>query len=143
MQSALVLALLAASAAPVRTAPQPRVDHLLFEVANLDASIQFYRDRLGLRLSSRTHDFATLEAANVQVALWQGHWDWEAPRAPGKKPGVGLYPHLEVKGVAKALEALRAAGVPVVQAPRAYDWGTEAFISDPDGYVWALVELKK
>jgi glyoxalase/bleomycin resistance protein/dioxygenase superfamily protein len=40
---------------PVNTAP--KVDHILLEVSNLDAAIAFYRDILGLRLKSRSHDF--------------------------------------------------------------------------------------
>jgi len=44
---------------PVNTAP--KVDHILLEVSNLEASIAFYRDILGLRLKSRSHDFVMLD----------------------------------------------------------------------------------
>jgi hypothetical protein len=30
-----------------------------------------------------------------------------------------------------------------VQEPCKYNWGTEAFLADPNGYVWALVNSPK
>jgi Glyoxalase/Bleomycin resistance protein/Dioxygenase superfamily len=38
---------------PVHT--PPKIDHILLEVSNLDASIAFYRNLLGLHLKSRSH----------------------------------------------------------------------------------------
>jgi hypothetical protein len=31
----------------------------------------------------------------------------------------------------------------IVQEPRQHGWGTETFVADPDGYMWALVRLAK
>jgi catechol 2,3-dioxygenase-like lactoylglutathione lyase family enzyme len=117
----------------------PKVDHILLEVADLQASITFYRDVIGLRLKTKIGHFATLESENVGVFLWSKRWDWETPRAKGERQGLGMYPHFKVNNVAALVERARKAGCKIVQKPRHYLWGTEAFISDPDGYIWAII----
>jgi lactoylglutathione lyase len=126
---------------PVDTAP--KVDHILLEVSNLDASIAFYRDILGLRLKSRSHDFVMLESNNVGIFLWSARWDWEKPRSNGERQGLGMYPHFSVNDAATVVERAREAGYRIIQEPRKYNWGTEAFIADPDGYTWAFVSPPK
>ena len=126
---------------PVDTAP--KIDHILLEVSNLDASIAFYRDILGLRPKSRSGDFVMLESGNVGVFLWNARWDWEKPRSNGERQGLGMYPHFSVGDAATVVERARKAGYRIIQEPRTYSWGTEAFIADPDGYTWALVSPAK
>jgi catechol 2,3-dioxygenase-like lactoylglutathione lyase family enzyme len=126
---------------PVSTAL--KVDHILLEVSDLTASIAFYRDFLGLRLKFQGKDFVMLDSNNVGVFLWNARWDWEKPRANGERQGLGMYPHFEVNDAAAIVDGARQAGYRIVQEPRKYDWGTEAFIADPDGYTWAFVSRPK
>jgi lactoylglutathione lyase len=121
----------------------PKVDHILLEVSNLDASIAFYRDILGLQLKSRSHDFVMLQSDNVGIFLWSGRWDWEKPRSNDERQGLGIYPHFSVGDAATVVERARQAGYRILQEPRKYNWGTEAFIADPDGYALALVSPPK
>lgn len=139
-----VVALLATSFAagaeqPAVESLPPKVDHILLEVANLDASIAFYRDLLGLKLKSKRGDFATLEAGRTGVDLWSKRWDWEAPRQKGERQGLGIYPHLKVDDVSALVKRARQAGYKIIQEPKWHLYGTEAFIADPDGYIWALI----
>jgi catechol 2,3-dioxygenase-like lactoylglutathione lyase family enzyme len=121
----------------------PKIDHILLEVSNLSASIAFYRDFLGLRLKSQSDWFVMLESGNVGVFLRNSRWNWEKPRQSGEQLGLGMYPHFEVSDAAAMVEKARKAGYRVVQEPRKYDFGTEAFVADPDGYTWALVSPPK
>lgn len=121
----------------------PLVHHILLEVKDLKTSIHFYRDVMGLRLTSQSGDFATLEAQNVGIYLWNRRWDWEKPRQPGERQGLGMYPHFETDDVEALVKKLDQAGYTIIQRPRHYDWGTEAFVADPDGYIWSLVNMKK
>ncbi len=121
----------------------PRVHHILLEVANMEASIAFYRDMMGFRPKSLTDNFSTLGGANVDIYLSTSPWDWKAPRAKDERLGLGMYPHFEVPGVQEYVARLKKAGYKIVQEPREYGWGTEAFVADPDGYTWALVSLPK
>jgi catechol 2,3-dioxygenase-like lactoylglutathione lyase family enzyme len=123
--------------------PAPSVHHILLEVSDLKASISFYRDLIGLHLKSQSSNFVTLESTNVGVYLWSKRWDWEAPRTSGERQGLGIYPHFEIAEVPAIVSRAREAGYRIVQEPRKYDWGTEAFIADPDGYIWALVSFPK
>jgi catechol 2,3-dioxygenase-like lactoylglutathione lyase family enzyme len=121
----------------------PKIDHILLEVSNLTASIAFYRDFLGLRLKSQSDWFVMLESNNVGVFLQNSRWDWEKPRSNGEQLGLGMYPHFEVSDAAATVEKARKAGYRIVQEPRKYDFGTEVFIADPDGYTWAFVSPPK
>jgi len=37
------------------------------------------------------------------------------------------------------MERLRQAGYRIVADAKDYDYGTEGFVADPDGFVWALI----
>jgi hypothetical protein len=80
---------------------------------------------------------------NVGVFLRNSRWDWEKRSGKGEQLGLGIYPHLELSDAAATVEKARKAGYRVVQEPREYDFGTEAFIADPDGYTWAFVSPPK
>jgi predicted enzyme related to lactoylglutathione lyase len=84
-----------------------------------------------------------LESGNVGVFLWNARWDWEKSRSNGERQGPGIYPHFNVEDAAAVAEKARKAGYRVIQEPRTYNWGTEAFIADLDGYTWALVSPPK
>lgn len=115
------------------------VDHILFEVSNMKTSLTFYHDLLGLPVKSKDGHFVMLQAGNMRVALWDKRWDWEASRTQGERNGLGMYPHLKVADLTETLNSARKAGYKLVQEPRHYLWGVEAFVADPEGYVWALV----
>ncbi len=117
----------------------PAVDHILLEVKDLDRSVKFYHDELGLKIKSRSGDFAVLEAANIGVYLWSKHWKWSPPPPESGRPPQGMYPHIVVPDVKGLVERLRRDGYQTVADPRHHLYGTEAFVSDPDGYVWALI----
>src|SRR5260221_938679 len=106
---------------PVDTTP--KIDHILLAVSNLDASIAFYRDILGLRLKSRSADFVMLESGNVGIYLWSARWDWEQPRSNGERQGLGMYPHFSVGDASAVVEKARKAGYRIIQEPRIYNWG--------------------
>lgn len=117
------------------------VHHLLLEVHSIERSLKFYQDFLGFQVLSRSRDFVMLKGANLDFYLWEKTWDWEKPRKKPERPGFRLYPHFEVEDVPKWVERAKKEGFRIVQEPRFYDWGTEAFIADPDGFVFSFVSL--
>lgn len=124
-------------------APPPAIDHILLEVKDVERSLRFYRDALGLPVESRHGDFVILKTANGGIALWGQHWEWSPP-APeaGPRPPAGVYPHLAVKDVRGLVAKLKKAGYNVIGKPEWHTYGTEAFVADPDGYVWAFITAK-
>jgi catechol 2,3-dioxygenase-like lactoylglutathione lyase family enzyme len=138
-----VLALLFAAVASAQEPSPPKIDHILLEVADLNKSIAFYHDLLGLEVKSQSKDFVMLQSGNVGVFLSSTHWHWDEKRPANARPGWGMYPHFAVADVAQTIERARKAGYRIAQEPRKYSWGTEAFVADPDSYVWALVSPPK
>src|SRR5712692_9408839 len=132
-----------AHAASAEEHSPPKIDHILLEVADLKKSIAFYHDLLGLEIKSQSKHFVMLQSGNVGVFLSNTHWDWDEKRPTNARLGWGMYPHFALVDVAAAIERARKAGYKIPQEPRKYDWGTEAFVADPDGYVWALVNPLK
>jgi predicted enzyme related to lactoylglutathione lyase len=124
-------------------AARPVLHHILIEVTDIGKSMKFYRDCLGLSVTSQSNGFATLESVNAGIYLSEGRWDWEDTRASQKSRGLGMYPHFEVDNEAATVERFRKAGYAIVQEPRNYDWGTEAFVRDPDGFVIALIKMAR
>ncbi len=138
-----VAVLLVAIAVSAEDQSPPKIDHILLEVADLQKSIAFYQDLLGLEIKSQSKNFAMLQSGNVGVFLSTSHWDCDQKHPTNARPGWGMYPHFAVADVPATVERARKAGYKIVQEPRKYDWGTEAFVTDPDGYVWALVTSSK
>ena len=117
----------------------PAVDHILLEVKDLDRSVKFYHDELGLKIKRRSGDFAMLEAANIGIYLWSNHWKWSPPPPDSGRPPQGMYPHFVFSDVKGLVERLRHNGYRIVADPKDHSYGTEAFVADPVGYVWALI----
>ncbi len=117
----------------------PVVDHILLEVKDLDRSVKFYHDELGLKIKRRSGDFVMLEAANIGIYLWSKHWKWSPPPPDSGRPPQGMYPHLVFPDVKGLVEQLRRDGYRIVANPKHHIYGTEAFVADPDGYVWAII----
>jgi predicted enzyme related to lactoylglutathione lyase len=106
--------------APAATSPSapPRIDHILLEVSNMEASIAFYRDMMGLRPKSLSGNFTTPEGANIDIYLSTSPWAWKAPRGKDERLGLGMYPHFEVASVPEITARLKKAGYKIVQEPR-------------------------
>ncbi len=125
-----------------------RMLHTMLRVGNLERSLRFYCDVLGMKLL-RKHDFAggkfTLafvgygdEASHTVLELTH-NWDTE-------KYDLGnAYGHvaLGVEDIYAACKDLKAKGAKVVREPGPMAHGSThiAFIEDPDGYKVELIQL--
>jgi len=128
-----------------------RIDHVAIVVRDLDSSLRFYRDTLGI-MPSRVIDFPS-EGVKIAFLPMGGPDGSEiellepASAETGtarflEKRGEGLH-HicLEVPDIARALAELQAEGTPVLDAtprPTAEGWGI--FIH-PKGTSGVLLEL--
>src|SRR5437016_11963574 len=126
----------------------PRLLHTMLRVRDLDASLQFYTEQLGMKLL-RKRDYPsgkfTLafvgygdEADNTVIELTH-NWDQAEPYTLGS-----AFDHLAVgvPDVYKTCERLAAAGVKIPRpaGPMAHGGSVIAFIEDPDGYRIELVQ---
>ena len=124
-------------------------EHIGMSVSDLDRSIAFYRDLLGLTVKLRKTqrnggEVAFLEAGGGQLELSQS----AAPVAPAADVAAGQaglkHVTLAVDDVDATFRRLVAAGVPPMEQPRdAYNsemLRRLAFVRDPDGIAVELVE---
>lgn len=112
-------------------------------VADIEASIAFYRDRLGFRLAHRAEGFADFEGAGMTLALWSRehinrHTGVAAPAAGTASVLIAV--KLETP---EALDAtygeLVEKDVAFVRPPADYAWNARAaYFKGPDGEVWEL-----
>ncbi len=125
-----------------------RMLHTMLRVKNIDKSIAFYTEHLGMRLL-RKNDYTegrfTLafvgygnEASNTVLELTY-NWDQEEPYELGT--GYG-HIALGVPDIYRTCEKLKAAGVSIPRpaGPMRHSSTLIAFIEDPDGYKIELVE---
>jgi catechol 2,3-dioxygenase-like lactoylglutathione lyase family enzyme len=117
-------------------------DYVVLIVADLDASLHFYTQVLGLELGHRSGAFAQLRTGATRLALYERQAMAETlgralrppdPDAPGFELGFKV-PDCDV-----AWAQLLARGAQPVAAPTTRTWGQRtAYLSDPDGH---LIEL--
>lgn len=108
--------------------------HVCFTVSDLDASLAFYRDKLGMK---EAFDFVNDKGERYGIYLHVGgrqfielFVDPPAPPAPNQS-----FRHicLEVDDINAAVAALRDQGVEVSEPKFGGDYSWQAWLSDPDG----------
>jgi len=104
--------------------------------ADLDRSVRFYRDALGMHVEHRSIHFVMLRAGNFGVALSNRPWDFEKK---GEPKGVGMIPHFTTPDMDQFASRLKEHGIPWLRNPVRESFGIEAFFIDPDGYQWAVI----
>ena len=126
-----------------------RLLHTMLRVNNLDESLSFYCDKLGMKLL-RKQDFPggefTLAFVGYgdenETAVLELTWNWGT-----SKYEIGTaYGHiaLGVDDIYKTCADLKQKGVNVVREPGPMKHGTTpiAFIEDPNGYRIELIQRK-
>jgi catechol 2,3-dioxygenase-like lactoylglutathione lyase family enzyme len=111
-------------------------DHILLTVADLDRSLHFYRDVLGMRVELRSLHFAMLRAGSFGVIISSKPWEFEKK---GEPKGIGMIPHFTTPDMEQFSARMKEHGIPWLRGPVRESFGIEAFIADPDGYQLAIL----
>ena len=124
------------------------VMHFCINVKDLEKSIHFYRDILGLKLSRRVEipennaEIAFVLGEGSDVGIELTHWRDKKEYAEGD-----YLDHiaLGVEDVEGTVEELRKKGVEIAMEPFSLRGSTSkiAFIKDPDGIWIELVHLRR
>lgn len=110
-------------------------------VADLQRSVEFYTDALGLHIADRTDEAAVLDAGFGKILLW------ERPDAPPGETGV-MHLTFEVGDIDATFAEMNEAGVEFLHLPRTallgqnYQMRAAAF-RDPDGHGLAITEHRE
>jgi lactoylglutathione lyase len=138
-----------------------RIHHVGITVAQLDRSLAFYRDLLGLKVVGLSDDedvaaivglpgarvrAADLDAGNGQIIelLEYGSAD-KSGRVPGPDTAGSCHISLQVTGLSPALSRLARAGFTPLGEPAKLSGGvwqdcTAVYLRDPDGVIVELIE---
>ncbi len=112
-----------------------RVSHVILRVTDLDASVAFYRDLVGLELISETPGFVFFDGGSIQIALNVN------PDEPTDETSTELV--LEVDDVYSTINEMEDRGiefeVPLRPVTTAGDRTLHAtHFRDPDGHFWSV-----
>ncbi|MEU6860860.1 VOC family protein [Glycomyces sp. NPDC046736] len=110
-------------------------------VADLQRSVEFYTDALGLHILDRTDEAAVLEAGFGRILLW------ERPDAPTGETGI-MHLTFEVGDIDTTFAEMNQAGVQFLHLPRTALLGQNyqmraASFRDPDGHGLAITEHRE
>jgi glyoxylase I family protein len=119
-----------------------RVDHISFAVRELDRSLRFYCDLLGLVRAPRP-DFgvpgAWLTIGEAQVHLIEMPEGFDAGTPPPVLHPAASHAAFGIEDYPAALAALRAQGLEVLEGGSS----GQMWVKDPDGYVIELTSVRR
>jgi catechol 2,3-dioxygenase-like lactoylglutathione lyase family enzyme len=120
-----------------------KFDSIVLMVSDLERSIEFYRDKLGMSVRSKSEGFVALDAGVVPFqleALSEAKETFGAEAVlAGREAGHRLAFTVRVEDVDATYRELKGKGVRFIKAPTDMPWGhRNADFVDPDGNIWVL-----
>lgn len=108
-------------------------------VENLEKSLEFYRDKLGMEIGSQDGKFVSFKG--IPFAVFQKD---EATAMFSKEhmgSGGGVILAFQVDDLNKAYGELKSKGVEFFEGPKETSWGQKvAYFKDPDENIWEISE---
>jgi lactoylglutathione lyase len=130
----------------------PRMLHVMLRIRDIDASLRFYRDGLGMHLLDR-HDvpqgrfsilFLSFAGYRDGPAAIELTYNWDQEEAYSHGSGYG-HIAIGVPDIEAAFARLIDHGGAAKTAPKQMIPGTPmlAFVTDPDGYAVELIQTRR
>jgi catechol 2,3-dioxygenase-like lactoylglutathione lyase family enzyme len=117
-----------------------RLDTIILLVADIETSVGFYRDSLGLWLKFKSPGWAELVLGDTHIAL---HRKSKEMMESGVSLGAaGFSLNFEVSDLDATATTLSESGISPVGGIKSYDFGRYFFVIDPDGYLVGFREYK-
>ncbi len=119
------------------------LDHFVLTVRDLDATVRFYAEGLGMRLVTFDEDRKALHFGRHKINLHVAGREFE-PKAAHPIPGSADLCFLTERTLAEVSGRLAALGCPVIEGPVAQTGATgplrSIYVRDPDGN---LIEIAR
>jgi len=110
------------------------------DVPDLDRAIDFYRAALGFTLKRRLFDDSVAEMTGASSPVFLLKKDAGSRRDYGRH-WTPVHLDIVVADIAAAVARARAAGAILEGEPQTYEWGRIAFMADPFGHGFCLVQF--
>jgi len=110
---------------------------VMIVVRDMERSVAFYRDVLGLKLLIHRDNCSQLDAGNIVLGL---HPEGEEVHVtPTSGMSIGIY----VDNMDKAVTEIRRRYGKIAIGPRSEPFGRWALVFDPDGYSVQIIEMAR
>jgi len=114
-----------------------KVGAVILLVSNIDRSIKFYRDTLGIPIKTKSKDWVEFFNKDTVLAL-------HPAKKKGKmKTGSGMLVGFEVSDIDSTIKSLKERKVKFFKKPKEEPFGKHAIIQDPDGHLVSIAEIKE
>ena len=108
-------------------------------VKNLEKSLVFYKDVLGLEVNSSDDGYVDFKLNDTLLAIFQNDKAGIMFPKEHMNTGGGAVYAYQVKDVDKACKDLINKGVEIFEGPKKMPWGqTVAYFKDPDNNIWEV-----
>jgi len=113
-----------------------KVKYATIIVADMEESIKFYTEVMGLEIDSRHNPFPGLT-----ITLLKGEGDAMIELIKNAENEIGLFSvGMEVEDINTTVKELKSKGARITQEPVPITVGTLAFLEDPNGAKIALIQ---
>jgi catechol 2,3-dioxygenase-like lactoylglutathione lyase family enzyme len=114
-----------------------KVGAVILLVSNMEKSVKFYHDTLGLPIKTKSKDWTELFNNDTVLALHP------ARKKSKLKTGSGILVGFEVSDLDSTMKSLRTKKVKLFKKPREEPFGKHAILQDPDGHLISIAQLKE
>lgn len=114
-----------------------KVGAVILLVSNMERSIRFYRDTLGIPVKTKSKDWSEFFNKDTVLALHP------AKKKSKIKTGSGMLVGFEVSDLDQTVKKLREKKVKFFKKPKQEPFGKHAIIQDPDGHLVSIAEIKE
>jgi lactoylglutathione lyase len=110
---------------------------VMMVVKDMERSVAFYRDVVGLKILFKQDNWSQFEAGNIIVGL---HPEGEQVKV---SPTTGMSLGIYVDDIMRATSELKRRGGRLAIEPRTEPFGRWALLHDPDGYNIQIIEMAR
>jgi lactoylglutathione lyase len=114
-----------------------KVGAVILLVSDMEKSIRFYRDTLGIPIKTKSKAWTEFFNKDTVLALHP------AKKKSKMKTGSGMLVGFEVSDLDSTVSKLKEKKVKFFKKPKEEPFGKHAIIQDPDGHLVSIAEIKE
>ena len=113
-----------------------KVGAVILLVSDMEKSVKFYRDNLGLPVKTKSRDWTEFFNKDTVLALHP------AKKKSNLKAGPGMLVGFEVGDLDGTVKRLKEKKVKFFKKPKEEPFGKHAIVQDPDGHLISIAQIK-